>query len=203
MCESWWASPLNRIYVGTGTSRQSPRLPAKNSVSSFVPRKLLVHQIFTPCTYIAQIRASLKYCSHIWGAAVPTTSNILDSLQRRAIRLINNDSALTDKLPSLAQRRAVSDRSFFSIYFHGLCSDELTSIMPPVVVSGRQTRFHPFAVSLATSKTSHFDRTFVPRVSRLLNRLPPHVFPSLPNLQTFKSRINKLPLVPTIVTHGT
>nr|CAH7749544.1 unnamed protein product [Callosobruchus chinensis] len=38
--------------------------------------------------YKAQIRPSLEYCSHIWGAAAPTTLSILDAVQRRAIRLI-------------------------------------------------------------------------------------------------------------------
>nr|CAH7742430.1 unnamed protein product [Callosobruchus chinensis] len=42
----------------------------------------------------AQIRSSLEYCSHIWGAAAPTTLSILDAVQRRAIRLIG-DPALT------------------------------------------------------------------------------------------------------------
>ena len=148
--------------------------------------------------YVAQIRPSLEYCSHVWGAAPPTTLNILDSVQRRAIRLIN-DPALTDRLPSLAHRRAVGDLSLFYRYFYGLCSNELNSIIPPVIVPSRQTRgasgLHPFAVTLKTSRTSHFDRTFIPRVSRLWNGLPSHAFPSSPNLQTFKSRINKLPLV--------
>nr|CAH7769959.1 unnamed protein product [Callosobruchus chinensis] len=44
--------------------------------------------------YKTQLRPSLKYCSHIWGAAARTTLSILDAVQRRAIRL-NGDPALT------------------------------------------------------------------------------------------------------------
>nr|CAH7725672.1 unnamed protein product [Callosobruchus chinensis] len=40
--------------------------------------------------YKAQIRPSLEYCSHIWGAAAPTTLSILDAVLRRAIRLIGS-----------------------------------------------------------------------------------------------------------------
>nr|CAH7762053.1 unnamed protein product [Callosobruchus chinensis] len=40
--------------------------------------------------YKAPIRPSLEYCSHIWGAAAPTTLSILDVVQRRAIRLIES-----------------------------------------------------------------------------------------------------------------
>nr|CAH7740512.1 unnamed protein product [Callosobruchus chinensis] len=40
--------------------------------------------------YKAQIRPSLEYCSHIWGAAASTSLAILDAVQRRAIRLIGD-----------------------------------------------------------------------------------------------------------------
>nr|CAH7759552.1 unnamed protein product [Callosobruchus chinensis] len=58
--------------------------------------------------YKAQIRPSLEYCSHIWGAAAPSTLSILDEVQRRATRLIG-DPALTCNLQPLSQRRAVGD----------------------------------------------------------------------------------------------
>ena len=72
--------------------------------------------------YTSQVRPSLEYCSHIWGAASLTTLSILDSIQRRAVRLIN-DPNLTRRLPSLQHRRSVGDLSLFYRYFHGLCSD--------------------------------------------------------------------------------
>nr|CAH7734571.1 unnamed protein product [Callosobruchus chinensis] len=62
--------------------------------------------------YKAQIRPSLEYCSHIWGAAAPTTLSILDAVQRRAIRLIG-DPALTCHLQPLSHRRAAGDLSLF------------------------------------------------------------------------------------------
>jgi hypothetical protein len=81
--------------------------------------------------YVSQIQPSLKYCSHVWGMAFPTTLSILDAIQRRAVRLIN-DPLLTQRLPSLAHRRAVGDLSLFYRYFYGFCSDELSSIVPPL-----------------------------------------------------------------------
>nr|CAH7738675.1 unnamed protein product [Callosobruchus chinensis] len=53
------------------------------------------------------VRPSLEYCSHIWGAAAPTTLSILDAVQRREIRLIG-DPALTCHLQTLSHR-AVGD----------------------------------------------------------------------------------------------
>nr|CAH7718404.1 unnamed protein product [Callosobruchus chinensis] len=55
-----------------------------------------------------QIRPSLEYCSHIWGAAAPTSLSILDAVQRKAIRLIG-DPALTCHLQPFSHRRAVGD----------------------------------------------------------------------------------------------
>nr|CAH7734502.1 unnamed protein product [Callosobruchus chinensis] len=109
--------------------------------------------------------ASLEYCSHIWGAAAPTTLSILDAFQRRAIRLIG-DPALTCHLQPLShrRRRAVGDLSLFYRYSNGFCSFELTSIIPPLSKPTRCTRSssHCKAVVLHTSRTQRYDRTFVP-----------------------------------------
>ena len=55
--------------------------------------------------YIFQIRSCLEYCCHVWGAAPPSTLSILDSIQTKAIRLID-DPVLTGRLSSLAHRRS-------------------------------------------------------------------------------------------------
>nr|CAH7727376.1 unnamed protein product [Callosobruchus chinensis] len=147
--------------------------------------------------YKAQIRPSLEYCSHIWGAAAPTTLSILDAVQRRAIRLIGAPS-LTCHLQLLSHRRAVGDLLLFYRYSNGFCSSELTSIIPPLSKPARCTRgtssSHPKAVVLHTSRTERYDRTFIPRVSRAWNGLPGDVLVEPASVGLFKSRINKLPL---------
>nr|CAH7749145.1 unnamed protein product [Callosobruchus chinensis] len=60
--------------------------------------------------YLFRIRPSLEYCSHIWGAAAPTTLTIPDA--------------------PLSHRRAVGDLSLFYRYSNGFCSSKLTSIIP-------------------------------------------------------------------------
>nr|CAH7754325.1 unnamed protein product [Callosobruchus chinensis] len=154
---------------------------------------------FSPCNLLtldkAQIRPSLKYCSHIWGAAAPATLSILGAVQRRAIRPID-DLALTCRLQLLSHRHAVGDLSLFYWYSNGFCSSELTSIIPPLSKPARCTSgtssSHPQAAVLQTSRTERYDRTFVPRVSRAWNGLPDDVEPASVGL--FKSRVNKLPL---------
>nr|CAH7759036.1 unnamed protein product [Callosobruchus chinensis] len=116
--------------------------------------------------YKAQIRPSLEYCSHIWGAAAPNTLSILDAVQRRAIRLID-DPASTCHLQPLSHRRVVGNLSLFYQNSNGFCSSELTSIIPPLSKPARCTRgnssSHPKAVVLHTSRTEWYDRTFVPK----------------------------------------
>nr|CAH7728844.1 unnamed protein product [Callosobruchus chinensis] len=94
--------------------------------------------------YKAQVRPSLEYCSHIWGATAPTTLSILDAVQRRAIRPIG-DPTLTCRLQPLSHHRAVGDLSLFYRYLKGFCSFELTSIIPPL--SKPASSSHPRAVS--------------------------------------------------------
>nr|CAH7739328.1 unnamed protein product [Callosobruchus chinensis] len=67
--------------------------------------------------YKAQVRPSLEYCSHIWGAAAPTTLSILDAVQRKAIRLIG-DPALTSHFQPLSHRRAVGNLSLWTAVIH-------------------------------------------------------------------------------------
>nr|CAH7754842.1 unnamed protein product [Callosobruchus chinensis] len=146
--------------------------------------------------YKAQIRPSLEYCSHIWGAAAPSTSSILDAVQRRAIRLID-DPALICHIQRLSHWRAVGDLSLFFRYSNGFCSSELTTIVPPLSKPARCTRgssSRPREVVLHASRIKRYDRTFVPRVSRAWNGLPADVLVERANVGLFKSRVNKFPL---------
>ena len=62
--------------------------------------------------YKSQIRPSLEYCSHVWGGAPKSTLCLLDKVQSKAIRLINNPN-LTKLLQPLSHRRLVRDLSIF------------------------------------------------------------------------------------------
>ena len=61
------------------------------------------------CIYKSQIRP-LERCSHVWGGATKTTLCLLDKVQSKAVRLINNPN-LTKSLLSLSHRRLVGDLS--------------------------------------------------------------------------------------------
>ena len=89
--------------------------------------------------YKSQIRPSLEYCSHVWGGAPKSTLCLLDKVQSKAIRLINNPN-LTKSLQPLSHRRLVGDLSIFYRYFNGHCSQEIRDIIPVPLRRVRTTR---------------------------------------------------------------
>ena len=64
----------------------------------------------------SQIRTSLEYRSHVWGGAPKSTLFLLDKVQSKAIRFINNPN-LTKSLQPLSHRRLVGDLSIFTDFF--------------------------------------------------------------------------------------
>ena len=114
----------------------------------------------------------------------------IHELIEKSIHNLKNFKTKTNK-----HRRNVSALSLYYRYYHGRCSDELKSIIPPKACFVRSTRFadskHSFAVKLEKCWTTSFANTFVPMTSRNWNSLPASIFPSTHNLQTFKTRVHK------------
>ena len=144
--------------------------------------------------YKAQIRPTMEYCCHVWDGAPSSYLCLLDRIQRKAIRLID-DPTLTADLQPLSHRRAVSALSLFYRYYHGQCSKELAACVPIPVTFSRSTRLcsasHPYQVVIPRCRTETFAATFFPRTAKLWNSLPLSVFPLTYNLTLFKHRISK------------
>ena len=145
--------------------------------------------------YKAQVRPALEYCSHTWSSAPKHSLHLLDSIQNRAKRLIDNPT-LTSRLQSLEHRRKVGDLCIFYKYYHGRCSTAIASLMPPGVRINRRTRqsdnTHRFAVQITTPRTSLYQNAFLHRTAKLWNSLPPEMFPVDYNIQRFKTLINRI-----------
>ena len=147
--------------------------------------------------YKSQVRPVMEYCSHIWGGAPSSDLLLLDRIQKKAVRLID-DPNLTNSLPSLAHRRAVSSLALFYRYYHGRCSDELTAVVPKPKSFSRSTRStsltNPYVVSIPRCRTEVYKSSFFPRTALLWNKVPLHCFPLQYDLQQFKVQVNRLPL---------
>ncbi|VEN56119.1 unnamed protein product [Callosobruchus maculatus] len=164
------------------------------SVAKTASQKLGVlfrcRKLFTPeqllLIYKAQIRPSLEYCSHVWGCAPKHSLKLLDTIQKRAIRLVDTPN-LTKDLHSLEHGRRVADLALFYRFYHGRFSSE--------AVRTRNTRealrTHPYQVEVLTPRTSLPQHSFFWRTSTLWNQLPGNLFPDGYNLQRFKSNVHR------------
>ena len=149
-------------------------------------------------TYKSQIRPSLEYCSHVLGCAPKSTLCLLDKVQSKAIRLINNPN-LTKSLQPLSHCRLVLDLSIFYRSFHRHCSQEVREIIPVPLRRVRTTRSsthsYSFQVSLPNPRTLSHKSSFIPRTCNLWNVLLSSCFPESYNLPSFKSKANQLDLI--------
>jgi hypothetical protein len=144
--------------------------------------------------YVGTIRPVIEYCSHVWGGCQSTS--MLASIERRARRLIGSP-AICESLDSLTLRRTVGSLAVFYRFFHGKCSVELASCVPPLMPPPpRPTRLalarHPLSIVETQSRTVRHGCSFFPATIRLWNSLPPDVFPPGDSFSPiiFRSRVS-------------
>ena len=84
--------------LGLSSSYNVTRKPPINSIEKHASQKLgflsRAHGYFSPSQqltiYKSQICPSLEYCFHVWGGAPKSSLHLLDRVQSKGIRLINN-----------------------------------------------------------------------------------------------------------------
>ena len=144
--------------------------------------------------YKSHIRSQMEYCSPVWGGGGSVALGLLDRIQNRACRLINSPR-LTQNLSSLQLRRDVASLSLFYRYYHGHCSQELSTMIPPPLVRRRVTRgtdiAHEHSLVIPTCRLTTYQDSFLPRAVKLWNSLTQSCFPHDYNLQIFKQRCSK------------
>ena len=145
--------------------------------------------------YKSQIRPKMEYCSHIWAGSSQQALSTLDRVQKRMRGLVGDE--LFSSLQPLSHRRNVASLSLFYRYFHGKCSDELHSLVPPIREFSRNTRFaksttsHPYFLQLPFTRCVFHSNSFFPRTAAMWNTLSEECFPAEYNLDLFKSKVNK------------
>ncbi|CAH2243694.1 jg8754 [Pararge aegeria aegeria] len=93
-----------------------------------------VKRYFTPeqllTLYQAQVRSCMEYCSHLWDGSAKYQLDALDSVDRRARRLIGNDLVVS-RLQSLEHRRKVACLAVFYKINFVECAQELFDLVKP------------------------------------------------------------------------
>ena len=144
--------------------------------------------------YTAQVRSCMEYCSHLWDGSAKYQLEALNSVDRRARRIINDDLLTSNHLQPLEHRRMVASLSVFYRIHFGECSKALFELIEPSPFHHRSTRrrqaFHPYIVGTPKNRTKRFDKSFLTRTSKVWNELPASIFPESYSPQTFKSRVN-------------
>ena len=175
--------------------RSSAKSAGKMVGSFYRSRKYLTPEAML-YLYKSQIRPQMEYCCHIWGGAAQTSLSCLDRVQNRLRNLVGDD--LFSTLPPLSLRRDVASLSLLYRYFHGRCSNELHSLVPPLQTFRVRTRLaaftqsnHPYTLRSPLIRNQFHENSFFPRTTRLWNSLPAHCFPDGYNLTSFKSNVNK------------
>ena len=78
-----------------------------------------------PTLYNTQIRPCLEYGSPLWRGAFKHSFTTLVAIQMRMVRLIANNSIITNTLDSLSHRRNASALSHYYRNYPGFCSDKV------------------------------------------------------------------------------
>ncbi|XP_063828985.1 uncharacterized protein LOC135078316 [Ostrinia nubilalis] len=98
--------------------------------------------------YKAQIRPCMEYCCHLWDGSAKKHLAALDSVERRARRLIDS--------PTLVE-------AFYWLHF-GECEKELHKLIPPAPFHHRGTRrrlaYHPYIVDIPPARTKRLDDSY-------------------------------------------
>ena len=112
------------------------------------------------CTSKATTRPCVEYCSYIWDGA--PQSGCLDLLHRVQKRLVNFIGfVLSSTLQPLSHRRVVASLSLFYKYYHGICSQELSPLVPHGHLSVRFSEsLYQYAVDIPRCKRKFYQINF-------------------------------------------
>lgn len=146
--------------------------------------------------YKSMVRSNMEYASSAWMGATPSSLSKLDSIQRRATRMIGipDDELATINIQPLGHRRAVGAISLFHRMFYSEAPGLLCELLPEHHTIDprlrRSIRSHDLAVKTPRSNLVSHKRSFLPTSSKIWNALPEQVV-SIQDFQSFKREANR------------
>ena len=148
----------------------------------------------------------MEFASLSWMSASPTTFGLLDSIQKRALRIIGVDvdeARIELNISSLHQRRQVAAVAVLYKIHTSKCPIDIRALLPQPYVVGRATRssmsMPRHALAVAVSRTVSTGRTFIHTAVHVWNSLPDNVVGDITEngVEPFKSRVHE-PLLSTL-----
>nr|CAI5828484.1 unnamed protein product [Callosobruchus analis] len=120
---------------------------------------------------------SIAYCSHVYRCSLKHSFKLLDSIKKRAVRLIDVPNLIVDCY-SLEHRRRVAVLFLYYRFYHGRCSYELSQKITLKAIRLKNTRdalrAHPYQVQVSIGLLQHSPLW---RTSMRWNELPGKLFP--------------------------
>jgi len=151
--------------------------------------------------YKCRVRSVMEYCGPIWQNAPKCFISKLDSIQRKACRIIgvNGDTCPQMNIHSLQHRRNVSGLAQFHRMVNGVAPKAVSQLLPlyrqPTRISRLVAQSHHLQLTMSRSRTEHHRKSFVPNFTGMWNALPTSCLFSSNgdtlDLQHFKININK------------
>ncbi|KAI8485838.1 hypothetical protein Bbelb_363900 [Branchiostoma belcheri] len=144
--------------------------------------------------YKAQARSVMEYASLCWMSAPATSLGLLDSVQRRALKIIGTneqEARLTLNIPSLQHRRQVAAAALLYKMHTDTCPAGLKTMLTKPYTFRRTTRtslaMPTHALAQPVSRTG---RTFIHTGVQIWNQLPDTIVGNIYNngLQSFKDQ---------------
>ena len=145
--------------------------------------------------YKSLVRPHLDYCVQVWGPYLKKDTNLIEAVQRRALRLIDNFKYLSyDKrlqkvqMTSLEKRRVRGDLIQVFKLFTGI--DKLDYKKFFSINCNRTLRGHQYKIFKDRSRTELRRNCFSQRIVNVWNELPIEVV-SAETLDIFKKRVDE------------
>lgn len=174
------------------------KIAKANSIAGLIRRSFsfldgqLFKQLFT-----SMVRPHLEYCQSVWAPHLKKHTKLIESVQRRATKLVDNLKDFTYEerlrildLPTLAFRRFRGDMIEIFKHFHTYDRKSLSNYFRPISEPGRRHKFQLERNFTKDGVSGTLHNSFYFRAIKTWNELPRAVVES-DDLDSFKIRLDE------------